>query len=127
MSFRNALSQFGHWLDMLTATPAERRYWKECESRPVLTDDEFYDRFYKDSGIQFEIVRRVRQILAHQLGLERAIPSDAFGPIFPDLDFWEVMLEIAEQFGFSPVLEDCQRLDGTFDSFVKWAAKGVAQ
>ena len=123
MPLRNAFDQIMRCLGYLLAAPTERRYLEECKARPSFSDPEFYDTYYRDSGIPSEVVSKVRKVFADQLDLTKVIPSDVLGPIFPDLDFWEVMLEIAEELDCDPRKDNIEELDGTFDSFVKWAAR----
>jgi hypothetical protein len=123
MSLRNVLGQIARFLDHLLSTPAEQRYWEECDTRPALSDTEFYETYYRGSGIPSDVISTVRRVFADQLDLTKVIPSDVLGPILPDIDFWEVMVEIAEDLGFDPATDNSEQLDGTFDSFVRWAAR----
>jgi acyl carrier protein len=48
-----------------------------------------------------EIPVRIRRVVGTQLGLpiERLLPDDEFMVVFGDLDFYELILEVEEEFG----------------------------
>ena len=101
----------------------EQAYFRKCETRQLLSNDEFYGRFYDGSDIPRLVVERTREVFADQLAMDRVDPRDHLGQIFPDLDFNEVTKEVANAFGIP-----CppSNPDGdTFDDVVRWIAKHI--
>lgn len=98
---------------------SERQYFERCQSRPMLSDDEFIRQYYP-SGINREIPLRIRRILGQQLKLEKIIPTDDPCDILQDVDLLEIMREIGEEFGFFVESKELEGIDGNFDSIVSF-------
>jgi hypothetical protein len=120
------------WLDKILSSPVttlpwgdpERRFLAELDERPVLDDRAFYDTYYAGSGIPEALPALVRRVYAEQLGRrwQAVRPDDRATDFMPDLDLYELILEVAEDLGLSGPFDDLEKLDGSFDSVVRYFA-----
>src|SRR5262249_863770 len=99
----------------------ERRYTGE------LNDDDFYRLHYGNTTVPKEIPIRFRKLCVKQLGCRWILvkPEDCL--VDDEIDFFELLLDIAEEFGISIPDEDMRRMDSTFDSVVRYLAEGIHQ
>lgn len=99
----------------------QRAMWRDMRRRPKLDDEEFYVRFYREAGIPKEVTVRLRALYAQQLGISRVFPEDRAADFDDDLDFGELLIEVAEEFGIDFSDEEAQTLadNGTFDALVR--------
>ena len=93
-------------------------------SRPQLDDQAFYGAWYDGSGFPEDIPIRVRKVCVEQLGDCRkgVRPDDNVCESDPDLDLAELLYEIEDEFGIKMSDEDMKRMDGTFDTIVRYVA-----
>ena len=106
-------------LSPLWPSPQERAYRREVGARPVLTDEEFYARFYKGSGLPPDIPTKVRRCLADlDMLIERAYPADVIASAYDDLDFYDVLFRIERQFGIRFTEEDYPQFTGTLGNLI---------
>jgi hypothetical protein len=120
------------WLDKMLNTPIMslpwefqgRRYVGELDGRPTLDDRAFYDTHYSGTGIPEAIPAVVRRVYAEQLGKRwyAVHPDDRVTDFIPDLDLYELILEVAEDLGQSGPFDGLEKLDGSFDSVVRYFA-----
>jgi acyl carrier protein len=103
----------------LKAMFRERRYVGE------LDDDDFYRLHYGNTTVPKEIPIRLRKLCVKQLGRRWILvkPEDCL--VDDELDFYELLLDIAEEFGISIPDEDMDQMDATFDSVVRYLAEGA--
>ena len=100
-----------------------RRVWRE---RPRLSDEEFYDRFYRGSGIDPAIPSRVRAELEQALGENMGAlhPSDNLVFGFEDVDFADILFRMGRVFDVRvPVQAFPAEIDGTVDSLIRCIAE----
>ena len=90
--------------------------------RLLLSDDEFIERYYSERSIPRDIPLRLRQIYAHQLGMDKVHPKDLATDFDWELDLWELVLEVQDEFGVEFTKEEILKLDGSFDSIVRAVA-----
>ena len=94
----------------------------EIKKRPKLKFDEFFARYYANSGISESTVESILAITAEQFGIPIGCvrPDDNF--LQTDLaDTMYYIVEIAEEFEFSRTRqEELASLDGTFDNIVRF-------
>lgn len=109
-------------LSPLFPSKEERAKWEEMRQRPVLSDDEFYERFYADTGISKEIPTRLRRIYATQLAMDRVWPADKATEFDSGLDLAELLAEVEEDFNVEVSDEEALKLDESFDSIVRLVA-----
>jgi hypothetical protein len=106
-------------LSPLWPSPQQRAYRREVGARPVLTDEEFYTRFYEGSGIPPDIPAKVRHSLADlDLLIERAYPTDVIAYADDELDFADVIFRVGRQFGVRFTKEDYPRFTGTLGNLI---------
>ena len=109
---------------------SERDYDRKCRERPLLDDDAFVERFYKDSSIPKGIPIRVRKVYRDQLNMAKVYPEDIADEITPDLDLGELLIEIEEAFGIELPDNDKQPgdepFDGSFDAIVRLVAHALS-
>jgi hypothetical protein len=109
---------------------SEIEYHRTCQERPLLDDDTFVERFYKDSPIPRDIPIRVRKIYRDQLNMAKVYPGDIADEITPDLDLGELIVEVEEEFGIDNLGTDRQQtdepFDGSFDAIVRLVAHALS-
>jgi hypothetical protein len=104
----------------LIPSAESRAFRKEVRARPILEDDEFYARFYGDSGVSPDIVAKVRKCVTEWVPLaERAIPTDNLGLLDDELDFVDVLHWIGNEFDIRFTRADYPLLDGTLGSLIR--------
>ncbi len=111
-------------LSPLVPTSRQRARWREMRQRPETSDSDFYQQFYSDSGIAEEIPLRLRGLYAEQLGISRVLPHDKATDFDEELDFGDLLFEVAEEFsiGFSDDEAKDLACEGTFDAVVHCVA-----
>ena len=113
-------------LSPLFPSQQKRARWAEMRQRPMLSDDEFYERFYADTGIAREIPIRLRRIYATQLAMDRVWPSDKATEFDGELDLADLVADVAEEFNVEVSNDEALKLDGSFDSIVRLVAGKIA-
>ncbi len=101
----------------------ERMYKRKAESRELLTDDEYYERYYHRTDVERDVVVRVRKVVATQLAFTKVVPSDNICQMFLDIPFDEVVWDLAEEFGFQWTHEELSALDGSLNSLIRYVAR----
>lgn len=93
-----AIGLLGAFLD--PESRAERRYCNELKPRSPVSDEELVSRYF-GSDMPPEIPIGIRRIVGTQLGIpvDRLLPDDEFMVVFGDMDFYELILEVEEEFG----------------------------
>jgi hypothetical protein len=106
-------------LSPLVMSAESREFRRQLEERPVLSDDEFYVRYYEGSSIPRDIPARLRRSLLNVDSLlDRAIPSDFLFLLDDEMDFGEVLCVVEREFDIHFATADCKDMDGTFDDLV---------
>jgi len=106
-------------LSPLLPSAEERRFRRAVRERPWLSDDEFYDRFYRDSGVPHHIPIRLRKIYATELGMDGVWPEDKATDFDGELDFADLVTAVADEFGVQFTERELGQMDGSFGSIVK--------
>ena len=132
------LSAVFHFLrDSLTRwsySASEREYAETRRLRPRLSESEFYETFYADTGIPRAIPARLRKLLESIIGDDLAAlqPEDNIAAIYDGLDFADVLYRVEREFHLritsgvfhspteTPRSCPTDRIDGTFDSVVRY-------
>jgi hypothetical protein len=110
-------------LSPLIASAEERRFRRAVRERPRLSDDEFHNRFYKDTEVPRHIPIRLRKIYATELGMDGVWPQDKATDFDGELDFADWMATVADEFGVQFADQEIRQMDGSFDSIVKCLAE----
>lgn len=104
-------------------SPESRAFIRQLKERPVLSDEDFYARFYQGSAIPKNLVFRLRQCLADNVGplLERVIPSDCLFLLEDTLDVCDVSDEVEREFSINFTRMELENLalDMTFENLVR--------
>jgi len=106
----------------LFRTRSERAKWRQMRRRPLLSDDEFFERFYSGTSIPRDIPLRLRRIYAEQLGMDRVEPSDVAAEFDSEIDLMDLLDEVEEEFGVAFSIEEAHQLAGSFDSVARAVA-----
>jgi hypothetical protein len=121
------------WSLSFNATPESIAFRKELKSRPVLSDEEFFQRFACPLGIPPSISAGVRRSLrAFDPIADRMLPSENIGLIEDEWDFEMLLHEVGDEFGVRFGPHDYPAFDGTLDNlmrqtFAKVGAKNQSQ
>jgi acyl carrier protein len=87
-------------------------------------DETFYRLHYGNTSIPRDIPIRVRKVLVEQMGSRwRSVKPEDCVIEDDDIDFAEILYEMADEFGISIPDKDVQRLDPSFDSIVRYLAE----
>ena len=105
-------------LARLFLTSSERAYMDACEERPALSDAEFHQRYYADSGVTAGLCAGVRRVLCEQLGVRNVLPDDNVALIF-DVDISDILFELGEEFGVAFGDDMYEDINGTVDSLIQ--------
>jgi hypothetical protein len=81
-AFRGCVSVFNFVTGYLLYEPDARTYLKLCESRPKLSDAEFYQRFYATGRIPYDVVIATRRVIIEQLGVPKVGMEAGSGLVF---------------------------------------------
>jgi acyl carrier protein len=114
-------------LSPLLPSAKERSFRKAVRERPRLSDDEFHDRFYRDSGVPRHIPIRLRKIYAAELGMDGVRPEDRATDFDSELDFADLLDAVADEFGVPFTDQEIGQLHGSFDSIVRNVAGKLGQ
>lgn len=106
----------------LFSSAQERAYRRALRERPPLSDDEFCDRFYADTGYPRDIPIRLRRIYATALGMKNAWPEDKAEDFCEELDFTDLIAEVEDEFGLKFTEEEVRQMDGSFNTIVEFVA-----
>ena len=95
-------------------------FWRELAARPVLSDAEFYARFYAGSGIPKDMPARVRRFLVEQFDpiVGRAVPADSLLVLTEGLEYAELLLEVGEEFELHFGRDNAPKV-GTLDDLIR--------
>jgi hypothetical protein len=58
-------------------------------------------------------------VLKTQLNMLNVRPDDNVAAIFEDIDFWEIAVEVGEEFGLKITDSVVNNMDGTVDSLIR--------
>ena len=108
-------------LSPLIASRSERELARAMRSRPTLSVQQFYTKFYADSGISEQSVASIRRILSEQIGIELAtlLPHDDMVLLDTEID-WSIISDAIEQeFGTRFTETELETGPATFDFFVQ--------
>jgi hypothetical protein len=107
-------------LSPLIPSAESRRFRRQLNERPALSDEEFYARYYEGSGVLRDIPDRLRRsLLDLDPLLDRAIPSDFLYLLDDELDFANVLYLIEREFSLRFTEADNRGLDGTLDNLIR--------
>lgn len=112
-----------HFLKVLYNTVLEAIKGPDFENE---CDETLYHLHYASTGIPHEVPLRVRKVLIEQLGRRWSSVQPEDDLIEDDeLDFFEIMNEIGDEFGISIPEEEMRTIHTSFDSVVRYIAGRV--
>jgi hypothetical protein len=105
---------------------AEREFRRSLRDRPQLSDDEFYEAYYSESGIPRQLPGQLRKSLENAFGMNFAAlyPDDNLIDADHEVDWGDVLWRIEREFRVSVPFESFA-VGGTFDSLLRHIAKGL--
>ena len=103
----------------------QRMLRKELKTRPKLDDKEFYEHFYRDSGVSAAIPIVIRRELEMAMGLDLGglLPHDNLQIIDGEIDLADVFFRLKRVFSIEIPRRRWHEIDGTFDSLVNFVAQ----
>lgn len=106
---------------------SERTFHRTLKRRDPMDDMTFYESFYASTDVPADIPRRLRPIYANFFGIDEARlwPTDR-PPEIVDVDTVDLLREIEIEFDVSMSDADAERIDGSFDSIVRYLAATTA-
>lgn len=115
-------------LSPLVPSFESREYHRELRRRAAMSDDEFYGRFYAESGIPPGIPTAVRHCLSRYYPLAvRAVPSDNLALLDDELDLAEILRWVGNKLGLRFTRADYPAFDGTVDSLIRLTHEKITQ
>jgi len=110
------------WREDFDGMQSEWRYNRERKTRDFLSPTQFYERYYKSSGVQKETIVRLLALHAEFLEVEPELirPHDNYPRISSGADDGEFIARIESEFGIQIPLDDLAMIDGSFDSIAKY-------
>jgi hypothetical protein len=115
------------WLFELTMPRAEKELRTVCRSRPTLSCDAFFDRYFATTECERDVVASIRSTIEIQLGIRNLLPTDNIARGFPDVGLDNLLFDIAEHFSFTLSTEEVRRLDGTLFSIVCFVQEKIEE
>lgn len=115
--------RFMWWTDF-EGTRSSAEYAKACKTREAMDAQQFYKQFYSQSAIPIDIVVRLHDLQSKHWGVDAKLirPQDDYIRILGDLDSVEFVLAIESEFEITISDSDCEQLDGSTDTLVKYIA-----
>jgi hypothetical protein len=111
------------------ARRARRQFDDEISRREPLTDEQYCERFFAQSGVPRDIPIRLRALYAKHVRFPAALilPSDELTHLACDsFDVMDLVLDIEREFGVRLTNEELATLDGSMNSVIACLlAKGV--
>lgn len=92
-------------------------------------DEEFYNRFYLNSGVPAEIPTRIRRVFQAVFGesMLRLEPADNLFIVFDGLDPLDVLAAIQREFQLTCFRPEASPSGWSFDSIVQYVCQNVGQ
>jgi hypothetical protein len=112
------------WWEDFEGMQSEAVFKRECRTREPLTPDEFFDRYYRDSGIARELVVRFLVFHCDHWGQSAQMvrPLDDLIRIGGDPCTAEYIRGVEEAFAMTFDEADLPNLNGRFDTLVRYIA-----
>jgi hypothetical protein len=110
------------WREDFDGMQSEWRFNRERRTRQYLSPQQFYDQFYKSSGIKKGVVFRLLALHAEIWEVEPGLirPHDNYPRIYDGGDDGEFVDRVQSDFGVTISDEDLATIEGTFDSIARY-------
>jgi hypothetical protein len=102
-------------------TSESPKFRRRLRKLPALSEDEFYDQYYRRTEIPKDTVVRLRRCLIEEFDplVEHAIPSDCLALLDDEIDFADVLWRVGRELNIRFVRADFKNIDGTFDNLIR--------
>jgi len=101
-------------------TSESPKFRRRLRKQPALSDDEFYEQYYRGSDVPKDTVVRLRRCLIEFDPLVlHAIPSDCLALLNDEIDFACVLWTVGRDLNIRFVRADYQDIDGSFDNLIR--------
>jgi hypothetical protein len=108
------------WREDFDGMRSEWLWRLERKKRKPLSTQQFYEQFYRTSGVSEQIVARLLALQANYWKIDAAIirPEDDYPRIF--CDDGEFVKRIESEFEVTIADRDLEQVDGSFDSIARY-------
>jgi len=110
-------------------TSESPKFRRRLRKLPVLSEDEFYDQYYRRTEIPKDTVVRLRRCLISEFHplVERAVPSDCLALIEDEVDFADALHMVGRELNIRFIRADYKNIDGTFDNLIRETHRRVSR
>ena len=110
------------WREDFDGIQSEWRYKRELKQRDRLSLDEFYEQFYKSSGVDRELVVRMVQVFAdaYLVDAQYIRPHDNYSGITAGTMDEDFIAKVRSELHIALDSEDAPVLDGSVDSIIRY-------
>jgi hypothetical protein len=107
------------WREDFDGIQSEWRFKQDLKKRQRLSSSEFYENYYRTSGVDSELVSRLLRLFADQVSIDPGLirPTDNYFRIY-DSDATEFLEALRGGFGVSFSDRELEDIEGSFDSIV---------
>src|SRR5262245_46643638 len=99
----------------MLSTSESREFQRRLRKQPALSDDEFYEQYYRGSDVPRDTVVRLRHCLIQEFDplVEHAFPSDCLALLNDEIDFADVLWRVGRDLNIRFIRTDYKNIDGT--------------
>jgi hypothetical protein len=110
------------WWGDFEGMRSSAEFRRDMKLRSPLDADDFYTRFYAGTNLPRDLVSRFREFEAKFWSIDAGMvrPQDDYVRIHGDLDSADFIKAIEQEFGITLSDADCEKLDGSFDTLVRY-------
>ncbi len=107
--------------ELMMTTAEEREFHRNLRNRPQLNENDFFETFYKHSGVPQDVVARLQRLLEDITGYDLAglHPADNLAYLDGEMDFADVFRRVERDFGIKLDWDEFRRMEVTFDSLLR--------
>lgn len=108
------------WREDFDGTQSEWLWRRELKKRKPLSVQQFYQQFYRTSGVSEQIVARLLALQANYWKIDAALirPEDDYPRVFGDDGAFVKRIEV--EFDITIADHDLEKVDGSFDSIARY-------
>ena len=120
---------YAMWREDFEGLRSASRYRRDLANREPMDEEAFFEHFYAGSRIDKELVYRFLRFQADfwSVPVELIRPHDDYNLIMGDGDADDFISALEREFSIHVSNDDCQELNGTFDSLVRFLASKLVQ
>lgn len=108
------------WREDFDGTQSEWLWRREPKKRKPLSVQQFYQQFYRTSGVSEQIVTRLLALQGNYWKIDAALirPEDDYPRVFGDDGAFVKRIEV--EFDITIADHDLEKVDGSFDSIARY-------